>query len=303
MSDTPLLFDRSLHRRRRERAAAQFAEFDFLKARAAAEIEERLWDIQRQFEVALDFGSHTGLIEPERLPPGKIGTLIRSDLSKRMLDGAISGLAVVADEEVVPFGAETLDLVVSGLSLHWVNDLPGTLIQLRRALKPDGLLIGAIFGRETLIELREALSEAELECDGGVSARVSPFGDQAELAGLLQRAGFALPVVDSDLVTVTYQHPFKLLGDLRGMGETNALLGRRRVPMKRGTLMRAMEIYQSRFGLADGRVPASFEIVYLTGWAPHESQQKPLRPGSAAQRLADALGSQEVSTGVKPGDD
>jgi NADH dehydrogenase [ubiquinone] 1 alpha subcomplex assembly factor 5 len=186
---------------------------------------------------------------------------------------------------------------VSGLRLQLVNDLPGALVQIRRALKPDGLLLAALLGGNTLVELRTALLAAEEELEGGVSPRVAPFADVRDLGALLQRAGFALPVVDSDTVTVTYADPLALMRELKAMGAGNALVARKRLPLRRATLMRAVAIYRDRFGLPGGRVPATFEIVTLTGWAPHESQQKPLQPGSARTRLADALGTREQSAG------
>jgi len=296
----PLLFDRSLIARRRARAGAGFADFSFIQARIAEEIGERLSLVQRRFSSVLDIGPGAGTVPPDHPTLTDDATLFRGDLTPTIIQVAPHQLAL--DEEYLPFAGDSLDLIVSALSLHWVNDLPGALLQMRRALKPDGLFIGALIGGESLNELRTALAEAEIERDGGLSPRVSPFGDQSELAGLLQRAGFALPVVDADRFTVRYAHPLRLLQDLRGMGETNALLERRKTPLTRGTLLRAMEIYQERFADPDGKVPASFEVIFLTGWAPHESQQKPLKPGSAAQRLADALATEEVSTGVKPGE-
>ena len=184
-----------------------------------------------------------------------------------------------------------------------MNDLPGTLIQIRRALKPDGLFLAALIGGDSLTELREAFAEAESEIEGGVSPRVAPFADVRELGALLQRAGFALPVVDSDRLTVRYQSVFALMRDLRRMGATNVLIERRRTPLRRATLQRMAEIYAQRFADPDGRVRATFEIAWLSGWVPHESQQKPLKPGSARARLADALGTKEIPTGEKPGDD
>ena len=263
----------------------------------------RLETILRRFPVAVDLGARNGAFSQALAASdaaANIDVLFQSDLSARML-GAGNGLSVVADEERLPFGDATLDLAVSTLSLHWTNDLVGALIQIRRALRPDGLFIGAIFGGATLTELRQALLQAEDEVSGGASFRVSPFADAIDAAGLLQRAGFALPVADVDRVKVRYGHPIELLRDLRRMGETSVLLDRSRKPMGRRVLARAMEIYVERFAEADGRVPATFEIVAVTGWAPHESQQKPLRPGSAKMRLADALGVQEQSAGEKPG--
>ncbi|ABS63354.1 Methyltransferase type 11 [Parvibaculum lavamentivorans DS-1] len=299
-----LVFDRHVLRRRRDRAAPGFAAHDFLVQRAGDEVAERLAGINRDFDVALDLGSHRGaLAEALRrtgTSPGKIGTLVSADLSPRMLREA-PGLRVAADEEMLPFRGASLSLVTSILSLHWVNDLPGALIQIRRALKPDGLFLGALFGGETLTELRQSLAAAEIEMDGGLSPRVSPFADIRDVGSLLQRAGFALPVVDGDRVTVRYADPFKLMAELRGMGETNALAERRRTPLRRATMMRTAEIYREKFGLPDGRVPATFDIVIATGWAPHEDQQKPLAPGSARARLADALGADEIKAGEKTG--
>ncbi len=293
-----LIFDRAALKRRRERAAANFGEYDFLLTRTMEEVTERLIHTNRDFPLALDLGSHDGALGRAALPPEKIGDIVSADLSLAMVKEA-PGARLVADEEFLPFAGETFDLVTSILSLHWVNDLPGALIQLRRALKPDGLFIGAFFGGETLTELRQSLADAEIEIEGGLSPRVSPFADLRDVGGLLQRAGFALPVVDSDRVTVRYDNALKLMADLRGMGETNALAERRRQPMKRRTLFRAAEIYAEKFGLPDGRIPATFEIVTATGWAPHENQQQPLRPGSATHSMAEALGSKEQTAGEK----
>jgi SAM-dependent methyltransferase len=204
---------------------------------------------------------------------------------------------VVADEEFLPFAEGTFDLVLSLLSLHWVNDLPGALLQAHRALKPDGLFLAAMLGGETLYELRACLLQAEGDIAGGVSPRVSPVAELRDVAGLMQRAGFALPVADADTVTVNYKNPLRLLTDLRAMGESNALIERSRAPLRRDVLMRALELYSDRFGYADGRVPATFQVIYLTGWRPHGSQPQPLRPGSAAARLAEALETEEKPAG------
>jgi SAM-dependent methyltransferase len=210
------------------------------------------------------------------------------------------GLRVTSDEEALPFAAGSLDLVVSALALQFVNDLPGALIQIRRALKPDGLLLAALIGGDSLTELRSAFAAAEVEVEGGISPRVAPFADIRELGGLLQRAGFALPVVDSERVAVRYDSALALMRDLRRMGATNILVERQRRPLKRTTLARMAEIYAERFSDPDGRIRSTFEIIWLSGWVPHESQQKPLKPGSAAQRLADALGTTELAAGEKP---
>lgn len=293
-----LVFDRALHARRRARAAARFADHDFLVRRVAEEFADRLAAVNRDFPLALDLGSHGTAFQDMNLAPGKIGRVVSTDLAPAMLAKG-RGLRVAADEERLPFRDRSFDLVASLLSLHWVNDLPGALVQIRRALVPDGLFLGALFGGETLTELRQSLGEAEIELDGGLSPRISPFADLRDMGALMQRAGFALPVVDTDRVTVRYDNALKLMAELRGMGETNALIERRRTPLRRATLLRAADIYREKFGLADGRVPATFEIVTVTGWAPHESQQKPLRPGSATSRLADALGTSENPAGEK----
>ena len=263
----------------------------------------RLETILRRFPVAVDLGSRNGSFSKalsESDAAANLDVLFETDLSARMLTGR-PGLRVAADEERLPFGDATLDLVVSTLALHWTNDLVGALIQIRRALRPDGLFIGAMFGGATLTELRQCLLAAEAEVSDGAAMRVSPFADASDAAGLLQRAGFALPVADVDRVKVRYAHPIKLLQDLRAMGETSVLLDRSKKPLSRKVLFRALELYVERFAEADGRVPATFEIVAVTGWAPHDSQQKPLRPGSAKMRLADALGTQEQSAGDKAG--
>ena len=214
-----------------------------------------------------------------------------------------AGLRIAADEEWLPFAPASLDLVVSGHGLHFVNDLPGALAQIRAALKPDGLFLASLLGGSSLHELREALLAAEEELEGGASPRVAPFADARELGALIGRAGFALPVADSDILTVGYPDAIALMRDLRGMAAANALVDRRRIPLRRATLHRAAEIYAERFPHPDGRIRATFEVVTLTGWAPDPSQQKPLRPGSARMRLADALGTSEMGTGEKvPGE-
>lgn len=304
MSDTPpVLFDRALHRRRLDRAAPGYAAAGFLKARAAGDAVVRLEAIMRRFPLAVDLGARDGAFA--RALAGsdardKVELLVETDLSERMLAGR-TGPRLVVDEERLPFAPASLDLVVSTLALHWTNDLVGALIQIRRALKPDGLFIGALLGGATLTELRQCLLAAESELAGGAGLRVSPFADAFDAAALLQRAGFALPVTDVDRVTVRYASPLGLLRDLRAMGETNVLRDRPRTPLRRAVLLRAMELYVERFAQPDGKVPATFEIVTVTGWAPHESQQKPLRPGSAKMRLADALGTVEQPAGDKAG--
>jgi SAM-dependent methyltransferase len=289
----PPLFDRRLHRARLDRACAGYA--DFLKRRATEDLIDRLESILREFPVGVDLGARTGVFArllADSSAADRVGVLVETDLSRRMLAGR-SGPRIVADEERLPFADASLDLVVSGLALHWTDDLPGALVQIRRALKPDGVFLGAFLGGATLQELRWALAEAETELRGGAGPRVSPFAGAYDGAGLLQRAGFALPVSDLDRVTVRYADPLSLLRDLRAMGETNVLHARP-APLTRDVLARALELYASRYAAPDGRVPATFDIVSVTGWAPHESQPKALRPGSAKTRLADALGATEV---------
>lgn len=290
----PALFDRALHRRRLDRAAPGFTAAGFLKARAAGDAVERLEAILREFPIAVDLGARDGAFARALAVSDAremVGLLIETDLSADMLAGR-EGLRLQVDEEHLPFKAQSLDLVVSTLALHWANDLPGALIQIRQALKPDGLFIGSIFGGSTLTELRQSLTAAEAELSAGAGLRIMPFADAYDAAGLLQRAGLALPVADVDRVSVRYAHPLKLIADLRAMGETNAL-AERAPALSRQVLARACEIYQERFSGPDGKVTATFDILTLTGWAPHERQQKPLKPGSAKARLADALGTVE----------
>ena len=268
-SSPPRLFDRALHRKRLDRAARGYANADFLQRRAATDVAERLAPIMQTFPLAVDLSARGGAFAEALAAeaPGKVGTLIEADLSHRMLAHR-AGLRLVADEERLPFADASLDLIVSTLGLHWTNDVVGALIQTRRALKPDGLFIGALLGGVTLTELRQSLVAAEAEILGGAGSRVSPFADTADGAGLLQRAGFQQPVADVDTVTVTYAHPLKLLADLRQMGETGVLADRHPKPLTRQLLARAFAIYAERFGGDDGRLPATFEIITLTGWAP-----------------------------------
>ncbi len=290
------IFDRALLVRRRNRVAADATRHDFLLARVADDLMERLAAIQRRFPVALNLGAYHGLIGRRlRQLPG-VEMVIDAETAARLL-AQCEGPRVRADEEALPFRDGSLDLVVSGLSLQLVNDLPGTLVQIRRALKPDGLLLAALLGGNTLVELRNAFLAAEEEMEGGASPRVAPFAEVQDLGALLQRARFALPVVDADTVTATYPDALALMRDVRAMGAANALCARRRTPLRRATSMRAVEIYRQRFALPDGRVPATFEIVTATGWAPHASQQQPLQPGTAKMRLSDALGTVEQPAG------
>ncbi|MDJ0947604.1 MAG: methyltransferase domain-containing protein [Alphaproteobacteria bacterium] len=292
------IFDRAMLRRRRDRAAAGLDGHDFLLREVASRLSDRLNDIRRRFSLAVELGCHTGLLARAIGDGGQVDSLVQCDLSPEMAARA-QGLVLVADEEALPFRVGSLDLVLSCLSLHWVNDLPGALVQIRKCLKSDGAFLAAMLGGETLTELRQALLQAETEEEGGVSPRVSPFADVGDLGGLLQRAGFALPVVDRDRIEVTYPDALALMRDLRGMGESNLIRDRRKCFSRRNTLFRAAEIYAERFAGEDGRVAATFDVLYLTGWSPDASQQRPLHPGSARSRLADALDAEELDAGDK----
>lgn len=297
MAEDAVLFDRAAVRRHRDRAAPRFDAHDFLHREVADRMADRMADIRRTFPVAVNLGAAA---------PPVAGAEVTAtlDLSAPFLSARRSPGPIAADEEFLPLAAASVDLAVSCLSLHWTNDLPGALIQIRRALRPDGLFMAALLGGDTLIELRQALMEAEAETTGGARPRTSPVIDVAEAGGLLQRAGFALPVIDTDTITVTFPDLFALMRDLRGMGETNALAAMR-APLRRDTLMAAAARYSDSCADADGRIPATFQIVWMTGWAPADSQQRALRPGSASARLSDALGTEEKAAGDKaaPGND
>jgi len=294
MPHSPIVFDRALLRERMRRALARGPE-TFLIDRVAADLAERLGAVLRQFGVAVDLGTPTDAVRDALADNAAIGMLVAASALARRAP------AIVADEEALPLRDASLDLVVSALALQFVNDLPGALVQIRRALKPDGLFLAALLGGDTLGELRQSFAAAESEVEGGVSPRVAPFADVREMGALLQRAGFALPVTDVERLTVRYSSPFIMMSELRRMGATNALAERRRTPLRRATLARMAEVYAQRFADPDGKIRATFEVIWLSGWAPHESQQKPLRPGSAQVRLADALGTREIGTGEKAG--
>jgi len=292
------VFDRGAVRRHRERASSHFAEHRFLVAEVAERLADRLSDVTRRFPQALDLGCHSGELAATLKGRGGIGRLVQADLAEAMVRRA-AGPRLVCDEELLPFAPASFDLILSALSLHWVNDLPGALAQIARCLRPDGLFLGAMLGGETLTELRQALLAAELEEEGGASPRVSPFVELRDAGQLLQRAGLALPVVDSDTITVTYGDALELMGELRGMGESNAAVDRRHTATRRATLLRAAELYRERFALGDGRLPATFQVLTLTAWAPHESQPRPLARGSAQASLAKALGADQDERGSK----
>lgn len=263
------IFDRKLLALRKKRKHTSDA--DFLKNWSQGQLDDRLKDINRDFKTALHLDD----------------------------DKTIGKSPVTFDEEFLPVANQSLDLITCNLNLHTINDLPGALIQFRRALKPDGLFIASMFGGETLHELRQSLTHAEMELKGGVSPRVFPFADKQDMGALMQRAGFALPVVDSDILTVTYADMFKLINDLRAMGESNIIAARDKRYVGKEFFFKAAQHYQENFSDPDGRIRASFEIIFLIGWAPHDSQQKPLKPGSAQNRLADALETKEIGAGEK----
>jgi SAM-dependent methyltransferase len=292
-------FDPRRVRAHRARAAQGFAESAFLAARAAEDLADRLEIVNRKFGATLVIGVPAlfrAAIARRPALAERIGPLFEMDSTP----GLVAAPGIVAESEYLPFADQSFGLIVSLLTLHWANDLPGALVQARRALRPDGLFLATLFGGRTLMELRQVLLAAEAETSGGAGLRVAPFADAPDIGLLLQRAGFALPVADSDVTIARYENPLRLLADLRVAGETSALAGPV-APLRRAALFRAMALYRERFTGADGRVSATFEMITATGWAPHESQQKPLKPGSARTRLADALGATEQSAGEKPG--
>jgi SAM-dependent methyltransferase len=282
--------DKPLLRRRLARAIGRASPgADFLLARAVDDLAERLAGVERRFEIGVAHGGTGDGLAEAMAATGRVARVLRLEQTTAAFRSGASG--VVADEEALPLAPESVDVFVSTLVLQWTNDLPGALLQIRQALRPDGLFLAAIMGGRTLAELREALFAAETEIAGGASPRVLPFADVRDLGALLQRAGFALPVADRDLVTVRYDSALRLFADLKAMGATNVLVERDRRPASRRLLLRTAEIYAERYSDPDGRVRASFEIVSLSGWAPHESQQQPARRGSGQISLAQVLGS------------
>ncbi|MEM6383014.1 MAG: methyltransferase domain-containing protein [Pseudomonadota bacterium] len=271
----------------------------FLLDQVGTEVRERLDAVERHFDLAVDLTGDDGRTADLMASSHRVGSLI--DLTAGSAQGTATSShqlpRAVADDEWLPLAPQSLDLVTSVLSLQWVNDLPGTLIQIRRALRPDGLLLGAMIGGNSLHELRAVLAAEEEESTGGVTPRVAPFVDVRDLGSLLQRAGFALPVTDVDTITVRYGNLFVLMADLRAMGATNILNGRTRVPWTKGRAVRAAQIYAQRYADEDGRIRATFQVLSFSGWAPSDGQQKPLRPGSAKARLADALDTSELPAG------
>lgn len=303
MSKVPALFNHGLLAARRSRALVRpqtFADAGFLRQAAIVDLAERLDAVNRKFTNALDVDAPDRALADALSATGKVQTVsVSSGFAEADLDRPRDETGQLLADRKGDGGH--FDLITSVLSLQFVNDLPGVLIQFRHALKPDGLFLGAVLGGDTLFELREVLLEAESELLGGAAPRVLPFGEVRDMGALLQRAGFALPVADIDTLVVRYGNPLRLLSDLRAMGATNILNSGALRPLRRDVLLRAMTLYKQRFAETDGKVPATFQIVSLSGWAPHGSQQKPLQPGSAKARLADALGVAENSTGEKTG--
>jgi NADH dehydrogenase [ubiquinone] 1 alpha subcomplex assembly factor 5 len=295
MSDDIIIFDRAAVRHHRERAALFPAEARFLHRAVQERLADRLNDVRHRFARVLDLGAGDGGLAELLAETGQTPDIVSFDPAWRF--ARRHGMGLVGEAEALPFRAGSFDLVMSALGLHWTNDLPGALLQLRHILKPDGLLLATLFGGRTLWELQEVMMQAELDVSGGAAPRVSPFADVPDCGALLQRAGLALPVVDSETLTVTYPHLFALMKDLRAMGETNAQVARQRSASPRALFLRAAELYRERFGDADGRIPATFQLINLTGWAPAASQQQPLKRGSATARLADVLGTEERPAG------
>ncbi len=289
----PQIFDRRRLAAQRTRAAAGFAAHDFLLRHIGEDLATRLSLQKKQFECALCLGSSGGLLRHALHETTQITYLIDADLTAAMLPE--NGPRLVLDEEALPFADSSFDLVIAHWGLHHVNDLPGTLVQIRRALKPDGLFIAALPGSQTLSALRQAFVQAESDLTGRATPHIHPFAELRDLGGLLQRTGFALPVADAEIVPVRYASPLTLLADLRGMGEANILTQRARHGLRRDVLMRALACFTqaTQSTQCDGKTIANFEICYLAGWAHHDSQQQPLRPGSATTRLADALNTRE----------
>lgn len=290
----PIVFDPAQVCRNRDRASSGFREYAFLKGRESNQLLERMADTSREFARALDIGAHDGQACEAIRASGKVKEIIALEAAPRMCETLReNGFETVrSDIEKLPFPTASFDLVTSVLSLHWINDLPGVLHQVREILMPDGLFLACLFGGGTLAELRASLIEAENEITGGISPRLSPLPGLQDMAGLLQRAGFALPVADVERVTVRYRHPMNLLQDLKGMGEQAAFAkrdGQDRRPLSRRILARMSEIYMDRFSDPDGKVRATFEVVWLSGWGPHSSQPKPLKPGSGQHSLAEAV--------------
>ena len=279
------IFDRKIVRLRREKIASDFQKYDFLNREITNRLIDNIQDIKRAFNYVLNIGCHS----PTIIDHFNRSFIIDQDLSYNMAANAECS-KIQADEEFLPLKDQSLDLVISCLNLHWVNDLPGALIQTKRCLKPDGLFLGAFLGGETLTELRQSMLKADMDYHGGISPHISPFIDVRDAGSLMQRAGFALPVVNIERITATYSDAFSLMKELKGMGKNNALVKRQRTLTSPRLMLKVAKYYHADFALENGKIPATFDIIYLQGWTPHESQQKPLKPGSGNMFLKDALG-------------
>ncbi|NDE90724.1 MAG: methyltransferase domain-containing protein [Alphaproteobacteria bacterium] len=294
---TTALFDRNRLQQNRTRAKENFAAHNVLFEEVTAQLVERLQGINRPFKTILDLGSRSFSLAKSLLKQDPTRFIVHS-ASMPDVNKALTHPVCVVDEEWLPFKDNAFDLILSNLNLHWANDLPGALIQMQHALKPDGFFLGALFGGETLHELRECLYEAEMSVRGGVSQHISPFADLQDCGSLLQRAGFTLPVIDKERITLTYRDSFQLMHELRGMGEGNILSTRDKRFMPGSLFMEADRIYRNRYADGSGNnsknIRATFDILFISGWAPHDNQQKALKPGQAQNRLAAALHTNEI---------
>ncbi len=279
------VFDRAQIKHNRKRCANKFGDHDFLFQWSKNQLSERIYDINRSFAKVLQIGSRGAILQDQH---DKIGNMVTMDLTGKPVQNC-GGAYIQASEEFLPIATKSMDLVISNLSLHSVNDLVGTFAQIHSCLKDDGVFIASMLGGETLYELRKIMMEVELSMLGGASPRIFPFADKVQMGGLLQRANFALPIVDSDVITVTYDSAFKLLHDLRNMGEGNAIAARDKTPLGKEFFMQVAQKYHEQFAGEDGRIEASFEVIFLLGWTPHESQQKPLPRGSTKHSLTEIL--------------
>ena len=279
------IFNRSLIRSRREIIADTFPDHDFLNREISERLIDNLKDIKKSFNTVLSMNMCDEVMQNHLSQ----AFVIHQDLSVNMVKSR-TGSKIQCDEEFLPYKNQCLELILSCLNLHWINDLPGCLIQILRSLKPDGLFLGAVFGGGTLFELRASMLKADMEVRGGISPHISPFMDVRDAGGLMQRAGFSLPVVSTERITVTYSDAFALMKELKNMGENNALIKGFKGLTSRQLMMKVAESYHMDYACETGRIPATFDIIYLQGWAPHESQQQPLKPGSAKMALKDALG-------------
>ncbi|KAF9907782.1 hypothetical protein BX616_000325 [Lobosporangium transversale] len=300
------VFDREAKKVQKNRAASNVKlsrQVDYVKDEVAFRVVDRLLDIKREFNEVVELGSGSGHIA-KHVDTDMMKKLIMCDMSEVMLsrdeevEYEVPVERRVVDEENLPFPENSLECVISSLSMHWINDLPGAMIQIQRSLKPDGVFIAGLFGGDTLFELRTSLQLAELDREGGISPRISPMADSRDLGSLLSRAGFTLTTVDVDEVTVNYPSAIELMEDLRAMGESNAVINRRGL-LKRDTMLAAAAIYKEMYGNPDGTIPATFQILYMIGWKPSPTQNKPLERGSAKHSLKERLEGNDLTTTTK----